>query len=191
MTVLLGNLFYMDKKNERDFYVLKEEYKRFIEACPYQYELFWKVIFNAGLRISEGLLISKNDVLSDENKIIINTLKRKNHPKIPVIISHDLIKEIEQYVLDNNITDRLWNFSRQYAWKIFKSIGKKAGLNPRYSPHSFRHGHGLMIADITNGDVMRIKDRLRHASLKSTEYYLHISEQKQKELSNKIEEYLK
>lgn len=178
-------------KNERDKYILKEEYRRFINACPDGYKLFWQVIFNAGLRISEGLLISKMDIMLEENKIIVNTLKRKDHPRIPIIIPKDLIQELQNYIIKNEITGKLFHFSRQFAWKIFKSICKKACLNPSYSPHSFRHGHGMMIADITNGNMIEIKNRLRHSSTRSTEFYVHVSEKKQQELSNKIEDYLK
>ena len=64
-------------------------------------------------------------------------------------------------------------------------------MNPKYSPHAARHFHGMVIADITNGDVVQIQKRLRHTSIKSSEFYIHVSEKKQKELSNKIEEYMK
>ncbi len=180
-------------KNERDKYVLKEEYHRFIKVCPLQHDLFWKVIFNAGLRISEGLQLKPSDILFSENKLLIKTLKRKDNPVIPVIISENLINDIKEYIFKNEIKDnqKLWDYSRQYAFKIFKEICKKASLNPKYSPHAFRHGHGVMIADITNGNMIDIKNRLRHASTKSTEFYVHTSEKRQKELSEKINNYLK
>src|SRR3972149_7107771 len=112
-------------KNERDRYMLKEEYKRFIENTPEQYKLFWKIVFHAGLRISEGLNLTVNDILWEENKLLITTLKRKGHPIIPIIISKDLIDELKIYIW-NNVEEcgRIWKFSRQYAWKMFKSICK-------------------------------------------------------------------
>ena len=179
-------------KNERDKYLLKDEYKKFIEHTPEQYKLFWEVVFNAGLRISEALNISVTDILYEENKILITTLKRKDHPIIPVIISKTLIESIKEHLWKNPaINGRIWKYSRQYAWKMFKSICKKAGLNSKYSPHAFRHAHGVMIADITNCNMSEIKNRLRHSNIKSTEFYIHVSEKKQKELANKIEEYMK
>lgn len=178
-------------KQERDKYVLKAEYHKFIEVCPIQYTLFWKIVFNAGLRISEGLNLTVQDILYTENKLLIKTLKRKNNPVIPIILPEFLINEVKEYIRKNEISNRIWPFSRQYAFKSFKAICKKAGLNEKYSPHAFRHGHGVMIADLTNGNMIEIKNRLRHSSVKSTEFYVHCSEQKQKELSNKIENYLK
>jgi len=185
-------------KNERDKYLLKEEYKKFIENTPEQYKLFWKIVFHSGLRISEGLNLTVNDILWNENKLLIATLKRKGHPIIPIIISKDLIDELKIYIKESGrmwknpaINGRIWKYSRQYAWRIFKSICIKAELNPKYSPHALRHSHGVMIADITNGNMVEIKNRLRHSSIKSTEFYVHCSEAKQKELSNKIEEYMK
>mgnify|MGYP001574838250 CR=1 FL=1 len=179
-------------KDERDKYLLKNEYKKFIENTPEQYKLFWEVVFNAGLRISEALNISATDILWQENKILITTHKRKNHPIIPVIVPKNIIDSIQEYIWKNPaINGRIWKFSRQYAFKLFKSICKKAGLNPKYSPHALRHAHGVMISDITNGNMIEIKNRLRHSSIKSTEFYVHCSEAKQKELSNKIEEYMK
>ena len=179
-------------KNERDKYLLKEEYKRFIESTPKQYELFWKIVFNAGLRISEGLNLKATDILWEENKLLITTLKRKDHPIIPIIISKDLIDELRIHIWKNPaINGRIWKYSRQYAWKMFKSICRKAELNPKYSPHAARHFHGVMISSITNGNMVEIKNRLRHSSIKSSEIYVHLSEKRQKELSDSIVEYLK
>lgn len=178
-------------KSERDKYLLKDEYKKFIENTPEQYKLFWEVVFQAGLRISEALNITVNDIMHKENKLLITTLKRKNHPIIPVIVSENIINNIQGYIRNNPaINGRIWKFSRQYAWKMFKSICVKAGLNPKYSPHAMRHAHGVMIADITNGNMIEIKNRLRHSSIRSTEHYVHISEKKQKELSDNITKYL-
>lgn len=179
------------KKNERDKYLLKDEYKRFIKQSPIQYILFWKTIFLCGLRITEGLNITPQDIIYSENKILIKTLKRKDHPIIPVIVPKELINEIKEHIQNNPaINGRIWKFSRQYAFKLFKSICKKAGLNPKYSPHAARHFHGVMIADLTNGDMIQIKNRLRHSSIKSTEFYVHVSEKKQKELADNISKYL-
>lgn len=178
-------------KSERDKYLLKEEYKKFIKNTPDQYKLFWEVVFHAGLRISEALNITINDIFYNENKILITTLKRKNHPIIPVIIPKNLIDNIQGYVCKNpGINGRLWKFSRQYAWKMFKSICIKSNLNPKYSPHALRHAHGVMIADITNGNMIEIKNRLRHSSIRSTEHYVHVSEKKQKELADNILKYM-
>ena len=178
-------------KNERDKYILKEEYHKFVAHCPDQYKLFWKVMFNAGLRISEGLAITKSDIMYEENKIVITTLKRKDNPRIPVIIPIELIADLKQYINNKNITGKLFNFSRQFAWKVFKQTCIKAGLNAKYSPHAFRHGHGIMIADLTNGNMIAIKNRLRHSSTHSTEFYVHLSEKKQQELALQIDGYLK
>ena len=179
------------KKSERDKYLLKEEYKKFISNTPEQYILFWEIVFNAGLRISEALNITINDIMYEENKILITTLKRKDHPIIPVIISKNLIESIKEHLWKNPaVSGRIWKFSRQYAWKMFKSICVKAGLNPKYSPHAFRHAHGVMIADITNCNMAEIKQRLRHSNIRSTEFYVHVSEKKQKELADNISKYL-
>ena len=183
-------------KSERDRYMLKDEYKRFIENTPEQYKLFWKIVFHSGLRISEGLNLTTNDILWEENKLLIATLKRKDHPIFPIIIPKDLIDELRIYISGSMwknpaINGRIWKYSRQFAWKIFKSICRKAELNPKYSPHAFRHSHGVIIADVTNGDIVQIQKRLRHSNSKSSEFYIHVSEKRQKELSEKIEEYMK
>lgn len=178
-------------KNERDKYLLVGEYKKFIENTPERYKLFWEVVFGAGLRISEALSITMNDIIFEENKILITTLKRKNHPIIPIIVSNDIICRIGNMRKNAEICGRIWKFSRQYAWKMFKFICVKAGLNPKYSPHALRHAHGVMISTITNGNMVEIKNRLRHSSTRSTEFYIHVSEERQQQLSKKIDEYLK
>lgn len=178
-------------KTERQKYILKHEYDLFIKNCPKKYLLFWKIVAFGGLRISEALSISVNDILYEENKILITTLKRKGRPILPVIFSENIISEIQEHIWNNPaLNGRIWKISRQYAFKMFKSICIKAGLDSHYSPHCLRHFAGIMISDITNGNMVEIKNRLRHSSIRSTEHYVHISEKKQKELSDNITKYL-
>lgn len=184
------------KPTERDKYILKYEYDKFIQICESlypSYVLLWKICYNAGLRISEALALKTSDFIWRENKINVVTLKQKDHPMIALVIPENLINEIKQYIINNKIKkdDKLFNFTRQWAWKIFKRVCEKANLNPRYSPHSTRHGHGMMIADITGGDIVKVRDRLRHTTTKNTEWYVHTSEEAQKKIAKDIEEYLK
>lgn len=64
-------------------------------------------------------------------------------------------------------------------WKIIKNIVNAAGLSENISTHWFRHTFATFAA--SNGvDIWKLKDEMGHASINTTEIYVHIAQDMEK-----------
>jgi integrase len=184
------------KKPEEFLFLQPDDAKKFLVAA-YKYDVrkgaLMDVMLNGGLRVSEALSIKAEDISQTENKIRITCLKKRDlqfidllYPSSTMNICRKLIKYLEL-----KPSDRLFPWTRQWAWKCFKKILSICNLSRLYSPHALRHAHGIMIAEITKGDHIKIAKRLRHSSVKYVYTYTHLTDQIQKEIVEGIEKIMK
>lgn len=179
-------------KPERYLYMLNDEVDLFIKAAysvTPKSGLLFSITLEGGLRISETLAIRVKDIMFEDNKIIIWSLKRSKHKKEYLLFPSRVIRIcrtiIKYYSLEQE--NRIFPYTRQYAWQLFKKICRKAGLSSKYSPHALRHNHGMVIAEITKGDPVKIAKRLRHSSLAYVGMYTHLTDEMQEEIVKGIE----
>lgn len=182
------------KKDERFLYMEQDEVSKLLKEA-YNYHpiqgLLWDLVFNGGLRISEALYITPSHVDFKNNKIKIYTLKQKNHilkadeilfPARTITICY---KIIQAYKIKPNSS--LFNITRQWAWKTFKLLLKRSGLSNKYSPHALRHAHGILVAEATKGDIVKIARRLRHRNSANAFRYTHLTDNIQREVVDYLE----
>lgn len=181
-------------KPERYLYLQPDEARKFIIAA-YNYNpkvgLLFDITLNGGLRITEALNIKYSDLLFDQNKIVINTLKRREGKEQVVDMlfpeaTMRICKKVTEHLLIEG-DSLLFPHTRQWAWKCFKTVLKKCPLSILYSPHALRHAHGIMVAEITHGDPIKIAKRLRHSSLNHVYTYTHLTDNMQEEIVKGIE----
>lgn len=67
---------------------------------------------------------------------------------------------------------RVFPLSTRQVRTLFKFYARRAGLAPCYSAHALRHTRGMILA-AKYKDVKLVQQALGHASLKTTEKYLH------------------
>ena len=181
------------KKPERFLYLQPDEARKFVIAA-YQYNprigLMMDITLNGGLRISETLAIKISDVIFDRNQITITTLKRKTKAHVVDLLFPEATIKICKKITDHlqlKDDDELFPYTRQWAWKCFKIILDRCKLSHLYSPHSLRHAHGIIVAEVTHGDPIKIAKRLRHASLQQVYTYTHLTDGIQEEIVKGIE----
>lgn len=113
--------------------------------------------------------------------------------KEPPAVEAHVIDFLKEY-LASLPADQQWLFpgrskgkhitSRQLE-NVFATYLSKAGLSAAYSWHALRHGRGVLIWERT-GDIKAVQEFLRHTGLGSTEFYIHISPKRGKELAEKL-----
>jgi len=171
-------------KTEREKYMIVEEWWKFEdELANEKSSLLWRLIANTGLRLREGLAIKKSEFDFDHLLLHVPTLKRK-HGKRPILdvdIPPDMCDEVKELP-----EGKLFEISALQAWRIFKRVAKRAGLNARYSPHALRHMQGMLTAEASEGDPYKIKAKLRHATIASGEIYVHLLPALRTKLSKQI-----
>ena len=158
-------------------YLSKEKIKKVLhKAFELDYKPYFiiSILANTGIRVSELLSITPNDLLLDQRQLII---RGKGDKIRNVDIPPDLAYRIITYVRNNNIKnkERVFKITRQRVYQITKEI---AGVNP----HMFRHSYAIHLLRKTK-NIRYVQVQLGHSTIISTQVYLRymdFEEEKQK-----------
>lgn len=146
--------------------------------------LLFNLLFDTGLRISEALNLSINDINLNSMSIIVMGKGSKSRV---VLISEQLKKEIEFYmyvIREQLLKEKKSNYlfvnqngtkmSRTIAFIKLKEYAIKAGITKNISPHTLRHSFATALLD-NNADLRTIQTLLGHADINTTQIYTHVS----------------
>ena len=159
----------------------KEEVKRLFDAIDNkEHKLMIKLMYSAGLRVSELLNLKTNDLEISRGYGYVRKGKG-NKDRIFIIadsLKDDLIKLISlkklnefEYLFTNNRENR-YNVSTPRM--IIKKAAKEARINKKISPHTLRHSFATHL--IENGySISEVQALLGHKSPETTLIYLHTS----------------
>ena len=155
-----------------------------------QIKLFFKILYCCGLRDSELIRLTYDDINLEEKYLIINN--SKNDISRLIYINDDLVNDLRKYK-ENNICNSKYLF---YNYKtkdkrrlpmirdLFHNIIKDAGFdsNIRYRIHDFRHTFAVKSIKKcyeSGKDVYLFLPILMvymgHSHIRSTEYYLRFT----------------
>ncbi len=172
-------------------YLNLEERLRFVEAANDQVakvRLFCLLLYYTGARITEVHNLVPRGLDHANGSVIIETLKKRRKGifrEIPV--PHFLLKDLQFYIIDNqiNISNRLWPFSLRTASRKIKAVMTMANIDGvKSSARGLRHGfavHAVTLAPLT-----LVKKWLGHSRLETTEIYLNVMGNEEREFSRKV-----
>lgn len=143
-----------------------------------------ETLYACGLRVSEltNLKLSNMYLHIGFIKVIGKGNKERMIP-----IGDQAIKHLEFYLLDRNkmsniktesedivfLNRRGRQLTRNMIFIIIKELAKKAGIEKKVSPHTFRHTFATHL--IEGGANLRVvQDLLGHKSITTTEIYTHL-----------------
>ena len=148
----------------------------------------FETMYSCGLRVSElvGLKISSLYLDVGFIKVIGKGDKQRLVP-----IGSDAIKQINIYrenirvhipVIKGQedilfLNRRGKGLSRVMIFLILKSLVKKAGIEKRVSPHTFRHSFATHLMD-NGADTRSIQELLGHSDAATTQRYTHVSKER-------------
>jgi integrase/recombinase XerC len=148
------------------------------------------LIYGCGLRISESLSITKNDLANYD--VLIITGKGNKQRMVPMLT---IVKErIDQYLdvcpynipIDQPIFlgARGKVYSPTLFQKLISNIRKYLQLPDSVTPHAFRHSFATHLLE-GGGDLRTIQELLGHASLSTTQRYTKIDKKRLLDVYNK------
>ena len=177
----------------------EEEIDKFLDielkdSKDYRTKAMMELMYSSGLRVSELLNLTLNDV-----DLVNNTVrcfgKGSKERIVPIddvattyldiyitVYRKTMLKDKESDVLFLNYKgDKM---TRQGFFKIIKEIKLEKGIKKDVSPHSLRHSFATHLLN-HGADLRSIQAMLGHENIKTTQIYTHISNNYVKENYNK------
>jgi len=173
-----------EAKIERKFYTARE-IERVIEMADFETGLIICIMFETGMRISEITKLKLSDFDGQRIRFIGKGRKMRE-----VYIKSKTLELIKMHVHTNNIQVCLWGTTLNGEPLTTSTIRRKlekafleAGF-PDFYPHALRHSFATNLQN-KGASVAEIKEMMGHASITTTERYLHGFDGKMRELFEK------
>lgn len=159
----------------------KQEVKAILSAVvtDMRYWCMFSVLYSAGLRISELLLLKPDDI--NVSRSLIRVRQGKGRKDRFTLLSKPLIKKLTEY--RELYRPAVWLFERapgeQFTESIvskrLKAAAQEAGITKRIYPHLLRHSFATHLIE-QGTDLKIVKELMGHNSIKTTEMYVHIAD---------------
>ncbi len=179
-----GNYSAYDQEGRRK-YLTHAEGRRFLKCArqqPREAALFCMAIFYTGMRISEALALTAEDVDHSSKAVRVRSLKKRQHReyrRIPVPSS--LLSGLRQ-LADAKTEGPLWSFSRTTGWRIVKQVMLQAEISGIHAtPKGLRHAFGVRGA-IAKIPLTLLQLWFGHSQSTTTAIYLEVKDDEERAL---------
>ena len=150
------------------------EYEAIIVNLEPHWQLFYSLLWETGIRVSEALRLTRKDF--ENMGVWIIRSKRKDHPRERLPLSVGLFSRFQSLFLSTK-RQVVFPYTASAAWLALKRAAAKAGVRGSIHPHSFRHGfgHRAAHANLGGGNALEqlaiIQRMMGHQSIESTSRY--------------------
>jgi integrase/recombinase XerD len=112
--------------------------------------------------------------------------------KIAVGVVREYLEK-QRPTLTKSAPDAPWLFvsragrplTREVLWMLVKKYVKRAGLNPKISPHALRHSFATHLLS-GGADLRTVQEMLGHASIRTTQRYTHVDRDRLRAIHRKF-----
>lgn len=160
------------------------EYTLLMAKLPYHWQIFYELLWQTGIRISEALAIKRDDF--QRNGVWVTRSKRKDHPKEHLPLTVEFYNRIQRWLALSH-RKAVFPYTASATWLALKKAAKEAGVRSSIHPHSFRHGLGTR-ARQHGYDIAVVQRLLGHKSLQSTERYFKATKNEVEDAFRKLNE---
>ncbi|MBU1187157.1 MAG: site-specific tyrosine recombinase XerD [Acidobacteria bacterium] len=153
-----------------------------------------EVLYATGLRVSELLQLSINDINRSEGFLLC---RGKGGKERLVPLGRTAAAAVDRYLETARgsfagepnpalfLTSRGKPFTRQGFWKLLKRYAAGAGLESRISPHMLRHSFATHLLE-RGADLRSVQLMLGHSQITTTQIYTHVSRRRIKAMYDKF-----
>jgi len=159
--------------------VTKGEWAKLMAEAKQPYKDWFVLGGRVGLRAHEVAKIQGADLIITEHGYSLRVIgKGKTDLVVPI---HN---EVAEMILSHNTLGRLWDigpnsFSKKAADEMRRILGPDS-----LHFHSLRHYFGTTAYEKSNGDLLVVRDLMRHSSVATTQVYTKLDEGKKRDLVN-------
>lgn len=147
--------------------------KKITDACPFtpsgdRDEALIRFIYGTGLRVSEALAITRDDI--DFDKMVVHVRNGKNSKSRTVVASKDALNAITTYFRSAERNKPIFDMTDSTVRKHMRKLAAKLDM-PRLHAHSIRHAHAVALAK-AGVSINYIQQQLGHSNIGTTSLYL-------------------
>ncbi len=138
-----------------------------------------KLLYGAGLRVSEVLALTLADI--DSANMLIHIRDAKGRKDRTVMLSRSLLADLRDYYLQYRPHRFLFEgrtgeaYSARSVQAVVRQIVEKAKITKTVTPHILRHSFATHLVE-SGTDIRYVQELLGHRSIKTTEIYTHITD---------------
>lgn len=153
-----------------------------------------ELLYATGIRVSELIGLTMNSINWQVG--FLTTMGKGSKERIVPIgkAAYDCtrlyVDRARPQLMRGKSTDALFlnrfggKFTRQGLWKTVVRYAKKAGLQKKVHPHTFRHSFASHLLE-GGADLRTVQVMLGHADISTTQIYTHITRDRLKEIHQK------
>jgi len=143
-----------------------------------------ETLYCCGLRVTELVTLKISDIVFEEE--FVRVIGKGNKQRlVPLGKSAEkfikiYLEEVRPHIpVQKDMQDIVFlnrrgkGMTREMVFIIIQQLKKKAGLNKKISPHTFRHSFATHLVE-GGADLRAVQEMLGHSSITTTEIYTHI-----------------
>jgi len=162
--------------------VTKGEYAKLLEEATQPYKDWFILGGMAGLRAMEAAKIQGSDLIETEEGPMLSIVGKGNTdlviPISPVVA--EMIKS-------HNTLGKLWEIDPNgFSKKAANEMRRILGPNAKHF-HSLRHYFATTMLEKSGGDLIAVKELMRHSSVATTQVYTQLAHGRTRSLVNLLE----
>ena len=165
-----------------------EEVKSLIDSTEHiKSKLILKLLYSSGLRVSELVNLSPNDLDFQQN---IGWVRKGKGSKDRIFkIAESLSKQLQKWISKNPgnfVFSNKEPMSTRNVQLLIKTAAKKAKINKKVTPHTLRHSFATHLLE-SGENLLVIQQLLGHENLETTRIYTHISQDQIKNVKSPLD----
>lgn len=166
-------------------YLTHEEGKKFLKAArklPGAEALFCQTIYYTGMRISEALALTAQDIDHATGTLRVRTLKKRDKHEFRRIPVPDVLLLGLVQLEAGKTEERLWQFSRPTAWRLIKRVMAECEITGVHATtKGLRHGFGVRGA-LAKIPLNLLQLWFGHSQSTTTAIYLDVRDEEERTL---------
>lgn len=158
-----------------------DEIQKMFDACKnLKHRVILAMLYSVGLRVSELINLQWQHI--DRSRMIINVIQAKGKKDRQVPLAAMIIPLLEQYYFQYKAKQYVLNgqtepqYTARSVGEVVKQLAKAAGIKKRVYTHLIRHCTFTHMVE-SGTDINLIQKVAGHSNVKTTNIYLHISDQ--------------
>jgi integrase len=166
-------------------YLTHAEGKQFLRCArriPRREALFCLTIHYTGIRISEALAITRQDIDPSSGIIRVRTLKKRQYHEFRRIPIPGWLSKRLLALEAETPQSRLWPFSRTTGWRVIKRVMAQAEISGVHATtKGLRHAFGVR-GVIAGVPLTLLQELFGHSQIETTSIYLDVKDSEKRTL---------